>query len=395
MIPLRNLPGRIVFSLALTAVAALAQSPVISIEVAGLNGSPVNPRVSGIIVEPTDELTVEVFIRNWSGGNGAPLAAYQFAFDPASFTSGSSGNLYPKDFATTTDVNGLCTSGGTAGTENPANAFITTGRSDFAHFGLSPFTSVDSESCGYRFGSAVAVDGPISVPGVKQYAGTIVLKVSPNALGTFTVTLNPSSAATALWRSAGQMLGPISFEHLSVTVVPSADLNILSSIPFNNSVDARQPVRPDGTGAAGFTMIDLVFNKSTNNLSPADFALVLDPPGGTPPAVQTLVPDGNNARLTLNTFIPPGKWTTLRHQDATPTSTRVGFLPGDVNGDRISQPSTDTQSWLASIQLLGAIEVWQWDIDRDGTLTLLDLAALMNVYNGAGALDPWAGQTLP
>lgn len=395
MIPFRNLLGRFVVVMALGAAAAMAQSPTFSIEVAGLNGSPINPRVSGIIVEPTDELTVEVFVRNWSGGNSAPLAAYQFTFDPASYTSGTSGNLFPRNFANTTDLNGLCTSGGTAGTENPANAFITTGRSDFVHFGLSPFTSVDSESCGYRFGSAVAVDGPISVPGVKQYVGTIVLKVSPNALGTFTISLNPSSSATALWRSAGQTLGPISYEHLSVTVVPSADLNILSSVPFNNSIDARQPVRPDGSGAAGFNMIDLIFNKSTSNLSPADFALVLDPPGGTPPAIQTLVPNGNNARLTLNTFIPPGKWTTFRHQDATPTSTRLGYLPGDVNGDKLSQPSTDTPAWLAAINLFGALETWQWDIDRDGTLTLLDLTALMNVYNGAGAIDAWAGQALP
>lgn len=380
--------------LGLVASVSQGQAPTFSIEVSALNGSPINPRVSGLVVEPTDEVTAEVFIRNWSGGTAAPLNAYQFSLDPASYTSGTSGNVYPKDFATTTDVNGRCTAAGAVGNENPGNAMVQTGRSDFVHFGMSPFTSVDTLSCGYRAGSAVAVDGPVSQSGVKKYCGTVVLKVSADALGTFTIMLNPAPSATALWRSSGTMLGPASFEHLSLQVVPSADLNILAATPPTGAIDARQPVRPDGTGAAGFNLVDLVFNKSTSSLSPADFAITVDPAGGTVPAIQTLVPSGNNVRITLNSFIPTGKWTIFNHQDSTPTSARLGFLPGDITGNGQVDAATDVPRLLLG---LGGtfLEQWQSDIDRDGALTLLDLPALMNVLIGAGSIDPWAGRTLP
>ncbi len=382
-----------VWSLAVLATSSLGQVPTFSLEITALNGTAM-PGVTNLIAEPSDELTVDVFVRNWSGANSARLSAYQFVINPSSYTSGSTGNIFPKSFSFTTNLNGLCTNAGTAGAENTVNAFITTTRNDFVHFGMGPFAAVDSESCGYRYGSAVAVDGPISQLGVKKYLGTVVLKASPDAGGTFTVSLNP--AACSLLRAVGVPLGPPAFENVAVTIVPSANLNILSSIPPNLTIDARQNVRPDGTGAAGFSSIDLVFNKATSGLSPADFQIRHDPSGPQPPAIQTLVPNGNVARITLTTFITPGRWTIIEHVDSTPTRTRLGCLPGDITQNRLSRADDDTPTLLAALNDGVQLNPWQFDIDRNDALNLLDLEALMNVFNGAGAIDPpWQGMTLP
>lgn len=381
----------------LLATSAWAQAPTYSVEVAAVDGVPVTPTVNMIEVEPGDEVTVEVFLRNWSVG-GVPLKAYQFSFNPAGYTSGFSGNINPKDFATTTNSPVACGNTDTNGPENTANAFININRPDFVHLGLNPFDAVGTRRCGYRYGSAVQAAGPTSVLNVKKYCGTLILKVSNDATGTFTLTLDPDANTKTFLRSGFANDQPVSIpglviEPLTINVVPDIDYDIIAAFPPNNAVDARQPTNLDGSNATGITSVDLTFNKPAANLSPGDFTVSTNPPGGAP-GILSVTPNGSKVTVTFNTFIPLQKWTTITHNDATPTNTRVGYLPGDVDNNRVVDP-TDIWMLVQALDEVVILSVYQYDINRSNGLTPMDMLAGINLFNGAQAFDVWAGRTLP
>ncbi len=96
---------------------------------------------------------------------------------------------------------------------------------------------------------------------------------------------------------------------------------------------------------------------------------------------------------TLSEPIPPGAWTTVTHV-LSGTSIRVGHLPGDVDGNRVSTP-TDILQLIDGLNGLIVWPIWSTDINRSGLAEPSDILSVIDLLNGAGVFDPWHGRSLP
>ncbi|MFQ5413666.1 MAG: hypothetical protein ACE5E6_04325 [Phycisphaerae bacterium] len=175
-------------------------------------------------------------------------------------------------------------------------------------------------------------------------------------------------------------------------------LTIVSSDPPDNAIDARQPSDPDGANPAGWDGIVLTFDGDTAGLTSDDFTVVPDVPG-MPPLPVTVTTDGNTATLQFGdpypVFIPTGAWTVVTHLPSE-SSVRIGYLPADVNNDRLS----NANDILALIDDLNGVSDpprpdYQCDTDRSGACNANDVLRVIDLLNGAGAYDIWLGATLP
>ncbi|MDO8630495.1 MAG: M12 family metallo-peptidase [Phycisphaerales bacterium] len=176
---------------------------------------------------------------------------------------------------------------------------------------------------------------------------------------------------------------------------PTVPLQVVSSEPPNNAIDARQPSDPDGNNRTGWSSVVLTLNGEPCTLTPSRFVVskvggVLPPP--TIVAVEQVT--GSTVRLTLNGPIEPGAWTTV--EDAVSgTGVRLGFLPGDVNGDGTAAP-VDILALIDSLNGVGPmLPLWATDIDRSGVAAPADILSLIDLLNGAGAFNVWNGARLP
>lgn len=148
----------------------------------------------------------------------------------------------------------------------------------------------------------------------------------------------------------------------------------------------------------GWDRLFVRFGGDATGITAAPFATAVT--GGTLPFVLTAfvltaTPTSSDVELGLSVRIPVGQWTTIEHMP-THSSTCLGFLPGDVNGNRTAN-AVDGFALRAALSNLHATTpaLHQADINHSGEATAEDLVMWLNVMNGAGALDPWLGATLP
>lgn len=175
-------------------------------------------------------------------------------------------------------------------------------------------------------------------------------------------------------------------------------LTIMSSNPPNNAIDAGQPFEPSGKNPAGWNMVEITFSGDTAAIAAADFTVTvetLDPPSPTAPAITSIVPSGNGVTLNLDTFIPLGAWTTFTY-NGSGTSTRLGFLPGDVSGNGTS----NSQDILALINSLNRVPgrirpLYATDVNRSGAANAQDITRLIDLLNGAAEFPFFNGFGLP
>lgn len=373
--------------------AVFAQTPTLSLEALKKNGVVVGP-VDNLVVAPNDLIEVIIRVRDWSNTPGRLLAGYQSAINYEGYFSGSAGNVLPQAFLTTTDLNGLCSNPpGSAGVSNPTNSFITTADPGFVFAGLTAFPATDTQACDYRYAAGILGSGPASQPGVRKYCATVLLRVSADAAGTFTLTLDPDPDNGSFLRD--QTLGaitPLALE--SLTLSAPAPISIVSSVPANNAIDGRQPHPISSPNPpAGFSSITLNMSAFAIGLQPQHFSITHEPAGGTPPTINTVTPNFFDAVLTLSGPIVPGKWTRITHL-ASGSSTRIGYLPSDVNGDKTSSPV----DILKIIDHLNGVENYpamRTDIDRSGATNPADILRVIDLLNGADAFIVWNGATLP
>ena len=98
--------------------------------------------------------------------------------------------------------------------------------------------------------------------------------------------------------------------------------------------------------------------------------------------------------VTLETIIETRAWTTIKHLLSN-TRMRLGYLPGDVNADGISNDQ-DITTLAEALDGTGAAgSVWSEDIDRSEAVTPADLLEAVDLLNGAGAYEVYLGATLP
>ena len=133
---------RMVHKMALTAcvlvtsASASAQVPTFMYLAVARNGEalPDGP-ASHLQIMPGDIVTVEVWLRDYSPGD-IGLRGYQLAFDPDGYTSGSSGNMLPRDFHLHTSP----------GEDNAENLFIDSTHPMYVFDGFDALTADASVS---------------------------------------------------------------------------------------------------------------------------------------------------------------------------------------------------------------------------------------------------------
>jgi len=87
-------------------------------------------------------------------------------------------------------------------------------------------------------------------------------------------------------------------------------------------------------------------------------------------------------------------WTTILHV-ASGTSTRLGALPADVNGDGTTTVMDLLLLKNAYTGIGGPLPLWSTDINRNGRFDLSDIVILIDLMNGAGAFDVYLSESLP
>jgi len=168
---------------------------------------------------------------------------------------------------------------------------------------------------------------------------------------------------------------------------------ILNSSPPNGTIDARQPTDLDGARDVGWDAVNITFNGDICLLTAQDFAIVKVGGTAAAPFIASIEKTGaRSIHVQLNQAIEPGTWTTVTQGSL---SVRLGYLPGDSNGDGFAGPS----DILALIDALNGIRpnapLWSIDIDRSEAAGPPDILRLIDLLNGAGAFDPWLNRSLP
>ncbi len=352
-----------------TTSAASGQDPTLSLEVMTVNGTPLTKTTSKITVAPGDEMTLQIFIRDWAP-SGEKLRAIQAQIDDRGYTSGLTGSIHPKDYEKTT----------LSEFANPNNGFIDRNDPRYVFKGVASIPVVDTLSFGYRFLNIVVTDSDAVVSkqdGARFACGTLNVKVSDDASGTFLMGLSNDPSASTVRDSNNSEILPLMFENLVVNVVKNAlARRIMGSEPPTGSIDARRSA--DGRG---WNRIELTLSADASALS-ADMFSITD---GTknPPRIKSLETNGTRLILNLDRGIRASHWTSIAH-NASASSTTIGCLPGDVNADGSVS--------FADIMLLASQghddstrPLYQTDVDHDGKRNIGDALRVIGLLNDSHA----------
>jgi len=174
------------------------------------------------------------------------------------------------------------------------------------------------------------------------------------------------------------------------------NLTVVSSNPPNCAIDAGYPVNPNAPGTIyGWDSVDItVAGCPAQGLIAADFT-VSTTPALPAPTITSVTDDGaNTATLHLSGPIAPGGWTCFTHSGGAKVC--LGFLPGDVGGDRAAAAS----DVLEVIDDLNGVRVpplqpWQCDVDRSNVCNAADVLGVIDLLNGAVPFDPWNNLGIP
>jgi len=352
-----------------TTAAAWGQDPTLSLEVVTVNGIPLPKPASKITVAPGDEMTFQIFIRDW-GPSGEKLRALQAQIDDRGYTSGLTGSIHPKDYEKTT----------LSEFANKKNGFIDGDDPRYVFKDATEIPVVDTLSFGYRYLNIIVSESDAVVSpqdGTRFTCGTLNVKVSDDASGIFLMGLNEDpSSSTARDANNAEIL-PLMFERLVVEVVKDALAHrMMGSEPPTGSIDARR-----GADGRGWNRIDLTFNLDANGLTTDMFSIT----DGTknPPKIKKIEASGTRLTLHLDRGIRASRWTSIAH-NASASSTTIGCLPGDVNAD--GSVNVADIMLLASQSHDGSTRpLYQTDVDHNGKLNVGDALRVVELLNDANA----------
>ena len=168
---------------------------------------------------------------------------------------------------------------------------------------------------------------------------------------------------------------------------------IVSSAPPNRAIDARQPFAVDGSDPDGWSSLDIAFEDDAIGMTPEDFTITTDPERDTP-GIMNVTVNGHTVTLEFDAPIPVEAWTIVTHNDSN-TKTRIGYLPGDVDGDGTST-AQDIDRLLDEISGVGDTHpIWCTDLNRSGNTTPQDVLRAIDLLNGAEAYPPFLNASLP
>jgi len=178
-------------------------------------------------------------------------------------------------------------------------------------------------------------------------------------------------------------------------LVPGPHLSLTSSDPSDGAIDARQPYEVDGTNPAGWQQIDVSFSGNPAALTPASFSVTGEGGMGQTPEIYDVIPlDADTVTIYLTGPIEVGAWTRFTYS-ATGESVRIGYLPGDVNGDGTSG-ARDILALVDALNNVGdARPIWSTDVNRSGVPGSTDILREVDLLNGAGEYDVYNDAALP
>jgi len=203
---------------------------------------------------------------------------------------------------------------------------------------------------------------------------------------------NPSSFGLD---AAGEMYVCDHFGGEVFKIVPDQTLTVLSSDPMIDAIDAHRPIDPATEVPTGWDRVRIAFDPPPPCLTPLDIVVVQQGGVGASPVALDVVAEGDDSSsILLSRVISPRAWTTIRHE-VSGAGARIGFLPADVNADRVSNESDVTALRMALDGLGEPRPIESTDIDRSALTAPADLLEAVDLLNGAGAFDAYFGATLP
>ncbi len=173
--------------------------------------------------------------------------------------------------------------------------------------------------------------------------------------------------------------------------VPTGD-GIIASTPAAEAIDARQPSDLTGRRRVGWSSITLMLGAPPANIATGDIVLSSEPEGFAPDVVAIEL-SGNALTVQFDSAIPAGAWTYVTYLP-TRDQLRIAHLPGDVDGDGTVSP-LDVLALLDHLNGTRALPPHATDIDRSENINPMDVLRLLDVLNGADGFEPWNGRSLP
>jgi len=157
---------------------------------------------------------------------------------------------------------------------------------------------------------------------------------------------------------------------------------MFASVPTNCAVDARQPYAlGDGGAWLGWDAVDIEFSGAMSDVTTAHFSVTQRGGHGTPPVVATISQfDSHTVRVALAEPVEPDAWTCVHHTGSG-TKTCVGYLPGDVNGDRTVGP-VDLGTLIDCLNGAASCDLRQCDVNRSGFCDSQDILREIDLLNG-------------
>jgi len=235
-------------------------------------------------------------------------------------------------------------------------------------------------------GMAIIATGSLTAPGLGTY--------HLNLQELFANVIRDGETGEPFWATEAAGVGTIS--NLTINVVPGGDCVFTSTFPTNCAIDAGYPINPNSPATIfGWDSVDVtVADCPVAGLTAADFTVSTTPALPAPTITSVTNDGGDTATLHLSGPISPGGWTCFTHSGGAKVC--LGFLPGDVGGDRAAAASDvlDLIDDLNGVRV-PPLESYQCDVDRSGACNAADVLGVIDLLNGAGAFDPWNNVGIP
>ena len=380
---------------------------------------------NNLSVLANDTVEVEMYLSNWINDfpvDAVPnkVRAYQVTINRAGYVSNDNGSAKPLGWCGPVDEIS-CTDSATCPPEyatclpdplpgctclphTPENGgFITLSRTDFLLFGVDGPTpeAITTNIDFVYYGIAENTVQAVTDTGVARYLGTLIVKVSANACGTFTIGFFENIAYTFI-TDPGTFKPVQSLPTLTPLTLTVSDCSrqLLSCNPGHCNLDARiGHNRLDASTRLTPFQVVMTFSKSTTspNMTAADFEVTVLP-DGAPPNINSLTPNPGDSKITTVSFLPriqQTRWTCIREKGSNKRCC-MGSLPPDADNSRISQLD-DVFEVFDNLQgiVSPALTIEKCDIDRSVRCSPADLLMAVDVLTGADAFTPTMGDSLP
>ncbi len=405
----------------------MPRGSVISFKAVKRNNVAITP-TNNLTVLGGDTIEVELFLSNWI--NDFPVddipnnvRLFQVKLDRERYVSPDNGTAKPLGWcgpverinctgsATCPPEYPICLTpaGCTCSPHNPdLGGFITTSRTDFLLFGLDgPTPQCVTSVIDYTY-YGVAADSSVPDTGVPRYLGTLILKVSANACGTFTIGFVQEIGNTFIADPAPKPNVALPALQPLLLTVSDCSQQLLSCSPGHCNIDARiAHDRHDQNIKKNTNRMVMTFSKPTTGMTAADFEITVvpyDPINDIIPTISILTPNGTDPKittLTLNRRIQQTRWTCIREKGSNKRCC-MGSLPADAHNNLISQPD-DVFEVINNLQ--GCLNppscsdpllpIERCDADRNLQCLPADLLMVVDLLNGADAFTEVNGDTLP